>query len=331
MRTSLYLLLAGALATASVGGHAQSGWKPEKNVEIVIGSSAGTGPDRAARIMQRIWQEQKMVDVPAAVVNKPGGGGAISWAYLNQRAGDGHFLLITSYNIVTNHITGKSNLTYTDFTPISLLISEYIAYTVRADSPIRSVADLIDTLKKDPGAVPVGISSSAGGANHIALGVFMKAAGIDLNKMKVVVFSGTNESLAALLGGHVGLWINSGSANAPPFTNGTTRPLAVAAPKRLPGIYASVPTLAELGFPVTANNWRLVIAPKGLSAAQTAYWDDTFRRLAASEEWNKELDANYFSNNYLGSADTRKYLDQQYGEVKQILTEIGLARPPSGK
>ncbi|OGA56441.1 MAG: hypothetical protein A3F74_26485 [Betaproteobacteria bacterium RIFCSPLOWO2_12_FULL_62_58] len=121
MRTSLYLLLAGALATASVGGHAQSGWKPEKNIEIVIGSSAGTGPDRAARIMQRIWQEHKMVDVPAAVVNKPGGGGAISWAYLNQRAGDGHFLLITSYNIVTNHITGKSNLTYTDFTPISLL------------------------------------------------------------------------------------------------------------------------------------------------------------------------------------------------------------------
>ncbi len=331
MRRSFYLLLAGVLATAIADGHVQGGWKPEKNVEIVIGSSAGTGPDRAARIIQRIWQEQKVMDAPAAVVNKPGGGGAISWAYLNQRAGDGHFLLITSYNIVTNHINGKSNLTYTDFTPISLLISEYIAYTVRADSPIKTIGDLVNILKKDPGAIPVGVSSSAGGANHIAVGLLMKAAGVDLNKMKVVVFSGTNESLAALLGGHVGLWVNSGSANATPFTNGTSRPLAVAAPKRLPGIYASVPTLAELGFPVIANNWRLVIAPKGLSAAQTSYWDDTFRRLAASEEWNKELASNYFSNNYLGSADTRKYLDQQYGEVKQILTEIGLARTPPAK
>lgn len=329
MRNNICLMLAAMLASVFGPGHAQNTWKPEKNVEIVVGSGTGTGPDRASRIMQRIWQEQKMLDVPSVVVNKPGGGGAISWAYMSQRAGDGHYLLFTSYNIVTNHITGRSQLTYTDFTPISLLISEYLGFTVRADSPIKSVADLIGILKKDPGAIPAGISSSAGGASHIALGLFMKAAGVDINKMKVVVFSGTNENLTALLGGHIGLWVNSVSGNAPPLMNGTTRPLAFSSPKRLGGVFAKVPTLTEAGYPVIADNWRLVVAPKGISAAQITYWDRAFRQLAASEEWNKELDANYFSNNYLNSADTRRHLEHEYGDVKAILTELGLARAPA--
>lgn len=331
MRESLYLLLAAVLAAASAGGHAQSGWKPEKAIEIVVGSGSGTGTDRTARLIQGIWQEHKMMDVSAVVVNKPGGGGAVSWSYLNQRAGDPHFLLVTSYNIVTGHITGSSKLTYTDFTPITLLISEYVAYSVRADSPIRSVGDLVNSLKKDPAAVPVGVSSSVGGANHIALGLLMRAAGVDLKKMKVVVFPGSGAAMAALLGGHVGLFVNSLSATAPSFINGTARPLAVAAPKRAPGIYASIPTLTELGMPVIADNWRLVIAARGLSEAQVSYWDNAFKRLAASEEWSKELQSNHMSNNYLTSAETLRYIGQQYGEIKEILTDLGLARAPSSQ
>lgn len=326
MRENLHLLLAGALAAASVAGHAQSGWKPEKAVEIIVGSASGTGTDRTARLIQGIWHERKMMDVPAVVANKPGGGGAVSWAYLNQRSGDPHFLLVTSYNIVTGHITGTSKLTYTDFTPITLLISEYVAYSVRADSSMKSIADLVNTLKQDPAAIPVGISSSVGGANHIALGLFMKAAGVDLRKMKVVVFPGTAPAVAALLGGHVGLFVNSLSATSGPFINGTARPLAIAAPKRAPGIYASIPTLTELGMPVIADNWRLVIAARGLSEAQVSYWDNAFNRLAASEEWSKELQSNHMSNNYLTSAETLRYIRQQYGEIKEILTDLGLAR-----
>jgi putative tricarboxylic transport membrane protein len=331
MRKGLYLLLAAALAAANVAGYAQSGWKPEKSIEIVVGSSAGTGTDKTARLIQGLWQEHKMMDFPATVVNRPGGGGAISWAYLNQRAGDPHVLLVTSYNIVTGHINGTSKLTYTDFTPITLLLSEYIAYSVRADSPIKSVGDLVSVLKKDPAAIPIGISSSVGGANHIALGLLMKAAGIDVKKMKVVVFPGSGAATAALLGGHVALFVNSLSATAGSFANGTSRPLAIAAPKRAPGIYAPVPTLSELGMPVIADNWRLVLAARGLSEAQVSYWDNSFKRLAASEEWNKELQANHMSNNYLTSAETLRYIKQQYGEIKEILTDLGLARAPAAQ
>lgn len=329
MRNGLISVFAVAALLGSVQAHAQSGWKPEKNVEVIVGSSPGTGTDRVARLMEQIWRENKMLDVPIAVINKPGGGGAISWAYLSQRSGDPHYLLITSYNIVTNHINGKSKLTYTDFTPISLLASEYVAYSVRADSPFKSVGDLVKALKADPGSVVAGVSSSAGGANHIALARFAKSAGVELNKLKVVVFSGTNAALVGLLGGHVGLFVNSLSATAGPFKNDQIRPLAVASPKRIEGIFAKVLTLTEAGLPVIAENWRLAIAPKDLSDAQAAYWDNALKRLTATEVWDKELEANYIPNHPLDRAQTKRHIEQQYGEIKSILTDLGLAKAPA--
>ncbi len=326
IKNNWVVLVGLAFAAAGPQVHAQSAWKPERNIEIVVGSSAGTGTDRTARLIQKIWQEQKALPVPAVVVNKPGGGGAVSWAYLGPKAGDGHTLLVTSYNLVTNHITGRSNVTYSDFTPISLLISEYIGFAVRAESPYKTIADLVKALKDDPASVAIGTSSSAGGANHIAVGLLAKAAGADVKKLKVVIYNGGGEALAAVLGGHVALWVNSASSLAPPYAAGTIRPLAIAAPQRLPGPLASLPTAKEAGLNVVADNWRLVIAPKGLSAAQVAYWDNAFKALAQSKDWNDDLAAAQMSNSYRNSADTTRYIAEEYGEIKGILTELGLAK-----
>ena len=326
-----------AVSIAAIGGlmamqaYAQTTWKPERTVEIAVGSAAGTGTDRTARLIEGIWRERKALDVPVIVANKPGGGGNVAFSYMAQRAGDPHHLLMTSYNLVTGHIIGRSALTYTDFTPISLLISEYIVYSVRADSPIRNLNDLVAALKKDPASVPTSVSSAIAGANHIAFGLLAKAAGVDPRQLKVVVFPGTGQALTALLGGHTQLFVNSASATASPFINGSARPLAVAAPQRLPGPYAKVPTLKELGLPVVADNWRIVIAPKGLTPAQTAYWDARFKALASSEEWNKELQTNHMANTYRTSAETTRYVSEQYKEIRDLLTELGLAKAPPAK
>jgi putative tricarboxylic transport membrane protein len=325
MKSARYLVAA-ALLAACTAVFAQGAWKPERNVEILVGASPGAGTDKTARMVQKLWQQEKMLDVPSIVSNRPGGGGAVSWAYLAQRQGDPHVLLVTSYNIVTNHITGKSKLTYTDFTPIALLISEYIAYTVKPDSQYRNLQDVLAALKKDPRAVAVGLSSSLGGANHIALGLLLKAAGVDASKVRIVVFNSGGESMTALLGGHVDMMVAAGSAVAPQAASRQVQPLAIAAPARIGGPFASVPTLKELGIPVEADNWRIVIAPKGISPQQVAFWDTAFKRLAQSEEWKKELASNHLSNNYLDSAHTRKYLDAQYTEVRDMLVELGLAK-----
>lgn len=315
------------LAAASGSAWAQGGWKPERPIEIIVGSSAGTGTDRTARLIQKIWQEQKAMTVPVAVVNKPGAGGAVAWAYMAPKVGDAHLLQVTSYNLVTNHITGRSTQNYTDFTPISLLISEYIGFAVKADSPFKTLADLAKALRENPDAITFGTSSAAGGANHIATGLFAKAAGADLKKLKVVIYNGGGEALAATLGGHVSVWVNSASSIAAPYAAGTMRPLAIASPQRLPGALAKLPTAREAGFPIVADNWRLLIAPKNLTPAQVAYWDNNFRTLTQSKEWNDDLAAAQMSNSYRNSADTTKYIAEEYNDIRDILVELGLAKP----
>ncbi len=328
IQKTVVLTIAAALAVSGGMAHAQSAWKPERNIELIVGSSPGTGTDRTARLMQKIWQEQKALPVPTVVINKPGAGGAVAWAYMVPKAGDAHFLQVTSYNIVTNHISGRSALNHTDFTPLSLLISEYIGFAVKADSPYKTLADLAKALRENPESVPIGTSSVAGGANHIAAALLAKAAGADLKKLKVVIYPGGGEALAATLGGHVALWVNSASSIASPYAAGTIRPLAIAAPQRLPGALANLPTAKEAGLNVVADNWRLVIAPKGLSAAQVTYWDNAFKTLTQSKDWNDDLAAAQMTNSYRNSADTTRYINEEYGDIKAILTELGLAKPP---
>jgi putative tricarboxylic transport membrane protein len=310
---------------------AQTPWKPERNVEIVVGSSPGSGTDRTARDIERLWRETGLINVSSVVVNRPGGGGAVAFAYLGQKSGDAHSLLVGSYNIVTNHITGRSSITYSDFTPITLLFSEYIAYWVRADSRFKTPQELFAQIKKDPSSIAAGVSSSVGGANHIAYSLLLKTLGVSPKQGKVVVFNSGGDTMTALLGGHIDLMVASASVVAGSLAAGQVRGLAYAAPKRLSGPFASIPTLTELGHKVAADNWRLIIAPRGLTPAQAGYWDGVFKRLVSTEEWDKLLDAKHLSNTYLNSADTRRHLDKEYSEIKDILGELGLARPPAAK
>jgi len=168
MRASLKAAWLAGMACAMTGGmtFAQGTWKPERNIEIIVGSTPGTGTDRTARLIQKIWPEQKALPVTSTGVNTPGVGRAVARAYPGPKAGDAHFLQVTSYNLVTNHITGRSTQNYTDFTPISLLLSEYIGFAVKADSPYKTLADLAKALRENPESVPIGTSRSAGGANH---------------------------------------------------------------------------------------------------------------------------------------------------------------------
>lgn len=301
-------------------------WKPERAVELVVQSGPGGGTDGTARLIQRIWQTRHMVEVPVNVNNKPGGGGSVALSYLKSHAGDGHYLQIASAVLLTSHIAGSSPFNYTDFTPIAQLNSEYVAFAVKSDSPLKSGADLIARLKKDAGSLSIAVGTSVGGANHIAAALVTKAAGGDIKKLRTVVFKSSAESATALLGGHVDLVTSSASLLAPHLAAGTLRLIAIAAPKRGSGILASTPTWREQGLDIVVDNFRNVIGPPGMSDAQVKYWEDKFARLAQTEEWKKDLEANLWQNAYMGSRDSRKYLDAQYAQLKQVAVELGLAK-----
>ena len=300
-------------------------WKPERAVEIVAMSGPGGANDVIARVLQRIMQQKKLVDAPMTVVSKVGAGGVIAWSYLNQHAGDGSYISVSPINLLVEHILGASQITYTDVTPIAQLFNEYVAFAVKADSPLKSGKDVIAKLKSDPGAVSFAVAAALGGSNHIATMVALKSAGIDVKKLKFVVFNSGVQSLTNVMGGHVDIAVVPVSGAAPQVAAGKLRVIAVSSPKRLAGGFAAVPTWKEQGADSIFSSSRGVIGPKGMTAAQIAFWENVLGRVVESDDWKKEIETNYWDSQFLTSADTRKLLKTQYDEYKSVLVDVGLA------
>lgn len=306
-------------------GTAAAQWAPKQPVEIVVGFSPGGAVDRIARTLQRIFQDRRLV-FSSVVVNKPGGAGNVGWAYLDQHEGDGHYIAVTTPTIMTNHITGRSQYNYTDFTPIAQFFTESVAFAVRADSPIRDWSDLMARMRKDPASVTLA-SSSREGAAPLTFAMAIKEARIDPKAMKLVVFASAGQAVIAAVGGHADVVLSIAETVKLQLRENRVRILAISAPKRpAEGPLAAVPTLIEQGVNVAFRSWRGVLGPRNMPPAQIAYWDDVFTKMVATEDWNKELALYDAANEYQNSAGSRAYLTAQYEQLKAILTELGLAK-----
>ena len=313
------LIVSGLAVAAS---HAQTAWKPEKGVEIVVGTSPGGGQDTSARLVQKLIQERQLVDVPTVVVNKPGGGSSVGYAYLNQHPGDGHFIMLLTVPLVTNHILRLSQIGYADLTPLAVLFDEYIVATVAPQSPIRNGRELMERLKQDPASLSIGVPSLTGGG-YYAIALAAKANGVDPRRLKTVVFKSGGDSIAALLGGHIDVMTSTTAAPVAQLRAGKVRVLAVAAPRRLAGELADVPTLREQGTNVVFSNWRGFVGPRGLGAAQTAYWEGVLAKVAATEEFARDVERNHWVANFQRSEAMRQFLKVQHDELRGLLTELG--------
>jgi putative tricarboxylic transport membrane protein len=232
---------------------------------------------------------------------------------------------MTLPNIVTNRITGVHPLNYGDVTPLAQLNSEYIAFTVRPDSPIGSGREFIAQLRQNPGALSIAFSN-IGSANHIGAAVLFKAAGLDVKKAKLVAFKGASEAVTALMGGHVDAIASSASTVLSQVQSGQLRPIAVAAPKRLIGAMAGVPAWNEQGVNAVFANWRGIVGPRGLTSQQVAYWDAVIAKLVKSDDWLREVEKRGWEPDYLNSNDSRRFLERQNEELKSLLGELGLAK-----
>jgi len=317
-------LVTALIALAPLWAAAQPAWKPEKNVEIIVPAAPGAAFDTTGRTIQRILQDQKMLPVSSSVINKAGGGGTIAMSYLNQRPGDGHYLFVMTASVLTNNLLGVSKDTYTDFTPLAMLFSEYLAYGVRPDSPIKSARDLAEALRKDPAAYSIAVATSRGGALHIATGLALKAAGVDVKKLRIVVFNANAESLTAMLGGHVDVAVSTVNSFVPQQQSGKLRVIAVSSPRRLKGFDA--PTWKEQGINAEYASWRGIMGPRGMSTAQIAWWEDAFARLTKTEEWRQDVDKNIWEVTYKGNRDAVREMAQHNDEFKRILVDLELAK-----
>ncbi|MEI7681180.1 MAG: tripartite tricarboxylate transporter substrate binding protein [Betaproteobacteria bacterium] len=322
--TRFFLIM--PLAILAGGSAFSADWRPDKRIEIVVPNAPGGGNDRIVRLVQKIAQERKLIDPQTIITNKPGAGVVLGLTYLNTHPGDGHYIGIISATFTGDSISGRNTIGLNDLTPIAQLFTEYVAFGTRTNSPIKTAKDLVARLKVDTGTVSTAIAGGIGNHNYTALALLARAAGGDLKGLKAVVFNGGSEAITAAMGGHVELVISPAATLLPHVRAGTMRILAIGAPVRLPGPYASIPAWKELGVDAPLSNWRAIVGPRGLSLAQTAYWENVFSRVVDSDEWKKMLEENSLVSEFLRSGETRAQLKIEYEELKAIMVELGLAK-----
>ncbi|MBI1776676.1 MAG: tripartite tricarboxylate transporter substrate binding protein [Proteobacteria bacterium] len=319
-------LIAVSALGAAVAMAQEKAWRPMRAVELVVPSAPGGGLDITARTLQRLFQEEKVADQPVTVVNKPGGSGTIGIAYINQHKGDGHFICVQSPPLMTNEIIGSSQLGLKDVTPVALLVTEEIIFSVAADSPIKTGRDLVDALRKDPDSIAIAVSSSPGGHSHAAAALVMKAVGGDPKKLKMVFFASGGEAATAVMGGHVAVAVTPASAILGHRQAGRIRVIGIPSEARLPGALADVPTWKEQGVDVVFYAWRTLVGPKGMTQVELDWWDNALAKLTRSPQWQEDVRRNLWTANYRNSKDVGAFFAAEHARLAQVLGELGLAK-----
>ena len=315
-----------ACAIVSFSFAATPAWQPDKPVEFIVATAAGSGVDSTARSIQRILQSEKLVTVPISVVNKAGGGASVAMTYLAQHDRDGHRLLIQTSTGLATYAAGTLPMNYFEFTPIANLISEPIIALVRAESPLKNGADFISRIKADPGSVSVALATARGNAFHMNAALVARSAGVDPRKLRVVIYNSSGEAVSAALGGHVDtVWATAGNVRTL-VESGKLRVLGVAADKRLGGPMANAPTWKEQGANVVVDLWRGVLGPKNLGRAEIDYWDDVFARMVRTKAWRESLEQNLWLDAYLNSEATAAEFKKQYEMMRGVLKELEMVK-----
>jgi len=301
------------------------GWKPERNVELTIPTSPGGSNDGAGRLVHKLWTELKLLPVQSTVVNRSGGEHIVAYTYISQRTGDPYSIGLMSTPMLVNPIQGRTQLTHNDVQPIAYLITEPMVAVVRADSPIKTGKDLVEALSKNPASFSIALTSTG---HRVSIGLPLHKAGVNIKTVRMPTFKGGGETTTAVLGGHADVQITSVSTSVPHVTSGQMRVIAISSSKRLGGIMATVPTWQELGFQ-SSGSWKAVMAPKGITPAQIAFWEEVMRKLAASDEIRQYAEQNQWLLEFKGAADTKKWLDEEFTALTVIMTELGLVRQPA--
>src|SRR5688500_13103566 len=218
-------------------------------------------------------------------------------------------------------ILNKSPVNLSQVTPIARLTSEWEVIVVPASSPHKTMADLVNAFKKDPGKVSWG-GGSAGGTDHILIGLIAKEVGVDPAKINYVPFKGGGEAIAAILGGHVTAGVSGLGEFAEQIKAGKMRALAVSSPTKIDNI----PTLKDQGIDVVLGNWRGVFAAPGISTAQRDALVAAVKTATESPAWKESLTKFGWDPWFLAGDQYKAFLDEDVKRISAIIDSLGLKK-----
>jgi putative tricarboxylic transport membrane protein len=294
-----------------------------QGLEIVVPAAPGGGWDQTGRAMQNALQEEDLAS-GIQVINIPGAGGTIGLAqFVSSKEGQGNALMTGGLVMLGAILTNQPPVTLEQVTPIARLTGEYEVIVVPASSEFQTLDDLIAQFKEDPQSVSWG-GGSAGGADHMLVGLIAKAAGVEPGGINYVPFAGGGEALASILGGHVSAGVSGYQEFASQIETGDLRALAISSAERLEG--ADIPTLKEQGVDVELTNWRAVFAPPAISDEDKQALADAVAKMVESESWQSTLKERAWLNLYLPPDEFAEFLEQDRQQVETVLKDIGLVQ-----
>ncbi|MDP1952263.1 MAG: tripartite tricarboxylate transporter substrate-binding protein [Betaproteobacteria bacterium] len=309
--------MASAVAFALSAGIAAA--EPAK---VMIPANPGGGWDGAGRQTMAAFAQSKVFSDGASFTNKGGAAGTIGLAqFINASKGDPNALMVGGMVMIGGiHLT-NSPVNLTMVTPVARLTSEYEVVVVPANSPIKTMADLVKLFKADPGKVSWG-GGSAGGTDHILIGLIAKATGADSTKINYVPFKGGGVAVAAIVGGHVTAGVSGLGEFSEQIKGGRLRALAISSTHREEGI----PTLKEQGIDVELGNWRGVFAAPGITTAQRDALVKLVQSATNTPAWKATLEKLGWTGVFLGGDQYKTFLEEDTQRIAAIIDSLGIKK-----
>ncbi len=288
---------------------------------MVVQAAPGGGSDILARTVGDILNKERIVEQPIAVVNRPGGSGAIAYAYLNEKKGDPHFIATVTASYLTTAIQGQSPVSYRDFSNHAVLAVDDFIAVVRANAPYSTLQELVDAAKAAPNSIRVG-TTQVGSSDSIIELRLEQAAGIELN---AVTFNSAGEVNAALLGSSVDLAFANPGEVRELIRARRLKQLAVFAPQRLAG-FEDLPTARDAGYDVNVEQFRGVVGPAGLTPDQQLYWQNALYRMTETAGWKDYIEKNTLRPLVLVGQDAEQYIARESAQLTEALKGLGVAQ-----
>jgi len=291
-------------------------------LQIFIPAAPGGGWDQTGRTIEAVLKGNKQVN-NTQVTNVAGAGGAVGLPqFVNQWKGRSNSIMVAGMVMVGALIANKSPVNLTQTVPLARLTGEFEVIVVPNASPHKDMKSLVEQLKKDVGSVSWA-GGSAGGTDHILVGMIAKAHGLDPKKAAYVAFSGGGPAHAALLGNQVTCGVSGWGEFSEQVKAGKLRALAISSDKRVAGL--DVPTLKEQGIDVELFNWRGLFAPPGIADAERAKLTKMIEDMVASKAWQDELAKRDWMGILLTGKAYEDYIKSENTRIEAILKDLGLA------
>lgn len=318
MRRDTFLKSLAAMAAA--GALPNLAWAAS-NVKMMIPANPGGGWDGTGRALGEALRDAKVADT-VTFENKGGAAGAIGLAqFYNANKGDADALMVMGAVMLGGIITGKPPVSITQLTPIARLTTEYNVFVLPANSPFKTMKDVVEQLKKDPGSVKWG-GGSRGSTEHIAAAQIAQSVGVPAAKINYVPFRGGGEAVAAILGGNVTIGGSGYSEFQQYIDAGKMRAIGITSGERVKGI--DVPTLKEQGINVEIGNWRGVFGAAGITPAQRDELTNRVIKATKSKAWADALVKNNWMPALLTGKAFDEFVDKDFSALRATMVRAGM-------